>query len=222
MALMQSRINFIFLCCIILLNACARKQPSVVLPWSKPEPEPVLAYMIRDYQGRSEGAEIPEWVAAYNHGGESEIESMDQYHDFHTFVANNAGANPGALELWMDGFKPELDFSLLVTDRMVRRLTSAAFLYPDHVYGAFFEAVVRAAADANYPDPVKTDQFWQLKKYVDNDREEYEFLILVCIDKRLFRQRIYRLFENLKLDPELTKDQAVAVRNIKARFFDQF
>jgi len=55
-----------------------------------------------------------------------------------------------------------------------------------------------------------------------SDRETWEFLILVTINKSIFAAQVEELFENIKPNPRPSREQTNAANRVKDRFFDGF
>jgi hypothetical protein len=70
------------------------------------------------------------------------------------------------------------------------------------------------------------DDFWIRKKYIANEtegeQENWEFLILVTIEKSLFSSQLERIFENIKPVPPPNVNQIAAANRVKEQFFENF
>ena len=155
------------------------------------------------------------------------VEYLLEYQDKYVFVSKNSGTNFNALRQWVSGFRISHDFARLVSDRIQARLTRVAVSFPDQDYGAFFEVAVKASSDAVYRGAVKEADFWIKKRYfkengVAVDREAYDFLILVSIDKTLLKSQIDAILNNTEVAIPPTQDQIAGVNRIKAVFYDEF
>jgi hypothetical protein len=162
------------------------------------------------------------------------------------FVARNEANNFTALNLWQDGFSAELDFPRLAAARIEERLVYAVD-DPDQSYGAFYEMLIRAASDFPWTGAVRVDDFWILREFppggedaplgTDEDTitaenivsagsaqetENWEFQILVAIDRSLFASQLNRIFQNINPNPPPSRDQRTTIDRVKERFFDRF
>jgi hypothetical protein len=213
---------------ILLLFGACRSEPDslVVNPPAAPEPErgPV-PYTITDYENKSRGGAIPEWVSLWLDSGVYMVENMDAYRDRYVFVARNEANNFNALNLWRDGFSAELDFPRLAAARVEKRL-AAAVENPDQNYGAFYETMIRTASDFSWTGAVRVDDFWTLRQFPPGDEgvpdENWEFLILVTIEKSLFASQLNRVFEMVNPAPPPSRDQRTTINRVRERFFDGF
>jgi len=122
------------------------------------------SYVITDYKNRDSDDDFPEWVSCWLAGGDREVETLDAYQDLHVFVSRNGGNNFYALNQWLEGFSPELDFPRLAAARIEARFLSSA-PYPDDEYGSFFLELIRAASDAVWTGAVREENFWMLQKF---------------------------------------------------------
>ena len=182
-------------------------------------------YIITEHKYSSIGEEMPAWVIAYIDGGIAEVEALTAYQSCHVFVARNEGNNFSAMKRWMEGFSTGLDFPRLAAARVEARFYSAAPL-PDQEYGAYFEALVRTASDYPWTGAVRTDDFWIRKNYLpageEGEREAWEFLILLNIDRMIFFSQLETVFRNVEPNPLPAKDQINAYNRVKERFYDGF
>ena len=197
-------------------------------PRSAPSPaeKPVVpSYTIMDYKYKTDGRNMPEWVSFYFEGGLRKVESLGAYEGCYVFISRSEGNSFNALNHWKDGFSPELDFPRLAAARIETRF-SAAVPYPDEEYGSFFEALIRTASDAPWTGAVREDDFWvRLKISSGDDEPEIEtwgFLILVTIEKTLFASQLNALFQNIKPNPQPSRNQITAANRVKDRFFEGF
>jgi hypothetical protein len=179
------------------------------------------SFVIENYKGKADEQEIPHWVALYLDGGVRELESLALYHDYHVFINRIEGNNFTALNHWVKGFSPELDFPRLAAARIESRFLLASPL-PDEEYGAFFETLIRAASDASWSGAIKEDDFWILKREEDRENVTYEFLILVTISKPDFASQFDEIFRSIRPVPPPTRNQISAANRVKDRFYDGF
>ena len=175
---------------------------------------------------------MPEWAERWLEAGISEVEAMYAYQDRFVFISRSEGTNFNALAQWVEWFSPELDFPRLAAARIEARFLSGVS-NPDNVYGAFFEALIRTASDAPWTGAVREDDFWIRRKFypAEDDiagealplvEEDWNFLILVTIDKTLFASQLAAVFRNVNPSPRLTREQNNATNRVKDRFFDGF
>lgn len=222
-----------------LIASCAGGPAKQVLTpvETSPAPETPEPYIITDYKNKAEGEKIPDWVTLWLEGGADEVENLSAHQDRYVFVGWSEGNNFNALNQWTEGFSPELDFPRLAAARIEARFSSGV-PYPDAVYGAFFEALIRAASDALWTGAVREDDFWICREFPLPDqsaenpdfesvgpspaRGRWEFLILVTMEKALFASQFDTVFRSAKPSPLPSKDQIAAANRVKDRFFDGF
>jgi hypothetical protein len=182
-------------------------------------------FTLIDYKNKSIGEAVPEWVNLYLDSGLREVEALRTYQGSYVFVHKNEGNNFNALQLWQDNFSVELDFPRLAAARIEARF-SASISYPDDEYGAFYEALIRAASDASWTGAKKEDDFWIRKRYPANEtegeQENWEFLILLTIEKSRFSSQLEKIFDNIRPVPPPDKNQISAINQVKERFYEKF
>jgi hypothetical protein len=182
-------------------------------------------FTITDHKNKSIGEAVPEWVNLYLNSGLREVEALRTYQGSYVFVQRNEGNNFNALQLWQDNFSVELDFPRLAATRIEARF-SASIPYPDEEYGAFYEALIRAASDASWTGAKTVDNFWIRKLYPANEtegeQETWEFLVLVTIEKSRFSSQLEKIFENINPVPPPDKNQISAINQVKERFYEKF
>ena len=205
-------------------------------------------FIINDYKDKANGGVIPEWVLLWLNSGTNEtgihrIEAMDEYPERYVFIHRNEGNNFIALTQWSKGFLPELDFPRLAAARIEARF-STSVPFPDYEYGAFYDALIRAASDAPWKGAVREDDFWIRREYIysgeedalaagdDNllmtgqgpppIRESWEFLILVTMENTLFTSQLNEIFSSVKPSPQPSREQISAANKVKDRFFEGF
>jgi len=184
-------------------------------------------YTIADYESKAGGGSIPEWVSVWLDLGARGVEALDAFAGRYVFVARNESNNFNALTLWRDGFSTELDFARLAAARVERRL-SLAVPNPDESYGGFFEAALRAASDFYWTGAVREDDFWTFREFTSagegegEETENWEFLILVTIDRALFASQLESIFQTINPTPAPTRDQRTVISRVRERFFEGF
>ncbi|MDR2397887.1 MAG: hypothetical protein LBD74_03895 [Spirochaetaceae bacterium] len=211
----------------LLCATCTGNPPEQPVVWTAPKEERLIRlYQIIDFKDNHRGGDIPEWVHRYERQGISGVEGLAEYANDYIFISELEGTSFKALQQWSSGFVPAKDLSRLVASRIQERVTQRVSTYPEGEYGRFFEAFIRAASDAVYSGAVQVGDFWVLKEYfqedgVTPDREVYNFLILIRIDKTVLRKSIQEILASLG-PMSLTKAQTQAVNRLKETFFDFF
>lgn len=223
---MKQILPVIALAAVFFTQCTIRPAKHPFLPPQKNEADDWLGpHVIMDYEGKANGGQIPEWVSAYLDGGLRQIESLDDYKDYFTFVSRSEGSHLQALNQWTEGFRPELDFARLASARIEARFLSSA-PYPDTEYGSFFEALIRASSDAKWAGAAKADGFWLQIRSISYEtmevNESYIYLILVTMEKTAFASQLSVIFSGLSPNPRPAKDQIAAANRVKERFYDGF
>ncbi len=152
----------VFLSGMLLFAACTGQQPRVIFqPEILPETLPVFERpeIIESQNGGPE-MPLPEWVNRFLGEGIRGVESMEKYLDKYVFIGENKGNSFNAMRQWARFFSVEQDLPRLVAARIEKKLVSAAALYPDDEYGAFFETVVKVSGGEEYPGATKEESFW--------------------------------------------------------------
>jgi hypothetical protein len=234
----------VFLLTLVLSGCLSRQNSEIPLPGFpegtageeessnfKPMPQ------IQDYEGRTAGGKIPEWVSLYFTEGEAGVEKMPVYRGKYVFIDENRGINPNALGQWQAAFSPLQDFAQLAAARIEARLERGAGAnYPDNVYGPFFEAMVKKAYDTKYQGVQKEKGSWvqlappqappaapeedETGAEERAERPVYIFLALLSIDKPVFEAQVNGIFSSAKMDLPLTRSQEAAVNRVHENFFD--
>jgi hypothetical protein len=213
---------------VLLLSACVTGSAQrIILPQKQEaEAERIEAYTIVDWQTKTAGQDIPEWVRRFLNGGSREVETMSRYQDRYVFVAAGRGSNLEPLQYWAEKFSGQRDFPRLVAVRMEERLAAAAALHPDDEYGEFFETMVKRASDASYEGVRREDSCWLQRRFHAEEEgageEPYDFFVLVSIDKEYLAARIRDLLDDPGGIRTPTRYQAAAVDRIREIFFDGF
>jgi hypothetical protein len=191
-----------------------------VIPEEKKAPR---TFTIIDYKNKNSGEVIPEWVNLYFDSGLREVEALKAYQDSYAFVHRNEGNNFNALQLWKDNFSAELDFPRVAAARIEARFSVP---YPDEEYGSFYEELIRAASDASWAGAITKDDFWIYKRdppnETESERESWEFLILVTMEKSRFSSQLKTVFEKINPIPPPTENQIAAANRVKEQFFEKF
>jgi len=223
----MNRIFLTALFVLLLFDSCrSRADRLAVEPPKAPEPvrNPV-PYTITDYKNKIRGGTIPEWVSVWLDSGVHAVENLYVFGDRYVFVARNEANNFNALNLWKDGFSAELDFPRLAAARIEERL-AAAVDDPYQSYGAFYETLIRAASDFPWTGAIRIDDFWTFRQFPageEGDPEEnWEFQILVTIDRTFFSSQLERIFQIINPIPPPTRDQRTVIDRVKERFLDGF
>jgi hypothetical protein len=226
----------------ILFAACAGQQDKIIFrpdTVNNPrEPSRIFdTWEIIESQNGKELKDIPEWVRWYIDNEVNEIEVLERFSGKYMFFGKNGGSNFSVLQQWANSFTVEQDLPRLITQRVERRLVFSASLYPDDEYGEYFEFLIREISNGEFLGAVKEQTFW-LKRIVvnsaedddsidtqsnpDTGQEQYEFFVLISVDKETLQRQIQGIITNIKTKIPPTKAQAVAVAKIKDTFFEGF
>ena len=219
---------FLIILCLLLSGCTLFQQRKPPLKQDEPEAAQNLVWTVLDYRNKNLGAVIPAWVDLHLRGSGSSIERLAEFQNYYVFVSSNTGTNFSALNQWNSAFSPDLDFARLAAARIEKRMLDAAARYPDDEYGSYFEKLVRAASDAEWKGAARRADFWLYRRFPDPDdpelpgRENYDFFILVIIEKELLVRQITELMAGIVPDEPLSRDQRNAVTRIRERFFEGF
>jgi len=143
---------------ILLLSGCMSQQKrELLLREEEPGTIQDWNWIILDYRNRDRGEFIPDWVYYYYEGNFSAIENLPGFRDKYVFISGNTGTNFNALLQWNEAFPTDLDFARLAAIRIEKRFLASAVTYPDDEYGSYFEALIRAASDAQWVGAQRED-----------------------------------------------------------------
>jgi hypothetical protein len=151
---------------LILLGACSFTQKQKALPYLAPSAQVSRIIEILDYQGRSSGEDVAEWVSLYINGGISALEGLDEFAPYFVFVAEQSSPDLDTLLQWGRNFSLERDIPQLVLLRAYRRLTGNLSINPDDMYGSFFETFIKRLAALRWPAARKHYEGWVLVRRV--------------------------------------------------------
>jgi hypothetical protein len=227
--------GLVFPGCLSKYGRTAFQAPAQSIPYAGEKP--LQPAQIKDYQGRAEGESIPEWVNLFLAEGIRGVERLPEFWNKYVFVGLKEGSNFRALGQWEAAFNPAQDFAPLAAARIEARLiTAAQSAIPDDTYGPFFETFVKNASDALYQGAVQESSFWiqqilparetgeegEEGEPAEVNREVYDFLVLVSIDRDQLEFQINGIFDAAKAHTTLKRDQAAAVNRIGENFFEGF
>jgi hypothetical protein len=227
----------------ILFAACVAPQKKVIF---RPDVEinpheptrPFDSWEIIESQAGKGAVNIPEWARLYFNNAVNEIETMDRFSGKYIFIGENGGSNFNALQQWANGFTVEQDLPRLVTQRVENRLVASASLYPDDEYGEYYEFLIRAVSNGEFLNAEKEQTFWLKRKITadggetdgmtesqskpDTERDRYEFLVLVSINRETLQKQIQGIMTNIKIKVPPTKEQTAAITKMKNSIFEGF
>jgi hypothetical protein len=187
--------------------------------------EKPVPFTITDHKNRESGDPIPEWVDTWIRSDIRDVETLQFFGDRYLFIGRKEGNSFNALSLWNEGFSVELDFPRLAAPR-IRERFSGGIANPDAEYGAYYEALIRAASDYPWTGAFREDDFWIRKKIFpteDEPESEYwEYLVLVSIDKSHFTAQLNTIFQSISPSPAPTRTQTNAINRVIDGFFDGF
>ncbi|GHV55658.1 hypothetical protein AGMMS49579_19070 [Spirochaetia bacterium] len=233
--------SLVFTGCVSGSRATALKVPAQGPQAGEKRPQ---SFQIIDYQTRTAGADIPEWVNRYLAESARGVEKLAEFEDKYIFVGKGEGVNFNALRQWEMAFSPAQDFPRLVASRIEARIIGAAQnAILDDTYGPFFEALIKEASDAQYQGAVMETSFWvkllfspdeagaeneenEESERIGVNREVYDFLILISIDKNQLESQIIAIFdaarESIPTNPKPRRDQTAAINRLRQYFFIGF
>jgi len=168
--------------------------------------------------------QIPAWLNSFLNGGIEAVEKMDVYSNKYVFIGINEGENITALNKWVEFYTVAQDFPMLAAARIGKRMYFTATLYPDDEYGAFYEAMIHNAYNAEYPGAVKEDNYWIKTKSENAEASSgnYKFFILVTIEKMLMQNIIRNMMTKTTTDVTMTTIQSNSVNRLRNTFFEGF
>jgi hypothetical protein len=211
----------------LLLAACSSDPDTIPL---EPAPEYVTEtenYKVIEHKNMLIGQDMPEWVTRYIADGVRGVEAMPIYKDVYVFIGEDKGSNLNALKQWVSGFSVAQDLARMVSFRVQMRFANAATGNPDDEYGRYFENVVKTVSDTSISGARKENDFWILKSIFKDDgktvdREEYEYFVLVSVDKNLLQRQIDAVLDQAVADAAPTRDEVIAIERVKTIFYEGF
>jgi len=220
---------FFFAALLILLASCVTEHPGFILTPPPEEPAVIsIPFVIMDHRNSNLGLGIPEWANRFFESGARGIQVMEANLDSYLFIARSEGNNFNALHLWKDGFNAELVFPRLAATRVESRFSTGVH-FPDIEFGALYETLIRAVSDAHWTGMSREDDFWIRRSFLSDDpyaseveREDWEFLILVAIEKSHFASQLNSIFQNIYPRHPPTAAQRLAFDRVVERFFEGF
>lgn len=224
---MKKGFIFFLILAALLFTACSSNPDTIPLGPAPEYQEKTDAYTVIDHKNRVIGQDIPEWVTRYIAGGVRGVEAMPIYKDSYVFVGEDQGTNLNALRQWVVNFNVAQDLARMVSSRVQLRFANAAAGSPDDEYGRYFENVVKTVSDASFSGARKEMDFWLLKRFSNSDgensgREEYEYFVLVSIDKALLQRQIDDILDRANAAVTLSRDESTAVNRVRGTFYEGF
>jgi hypothetical protein len=221
------------------LCACASQTDAIShpIPDKKKDDEPMPIFdlsSIKETQDGSGAAYLPDWLISYFKGGIAEVEELDSFQNRYVFIGKNRGSNFTALNKWAGNYTVIQDFPLNVAVRIEKRLNSQATSYPDDEYGEFYEAFVKKAFNAEYPDTVKEQSYW-IKTTADLRfnaagqpqgtaalSDIYEFYVFISMEKSKMQSIIRTMMSDTLATVTTTRAQNAAINRLRQFFFEGF
>jgi hypothetical protein len=231
--------SLFFLSALFMFASCLEQKPALIIRPEAGQNRQVQDTLLDHWQivgsQNGEGDEdIPFWVHSYLVGGNRGVESLGLHYGKYVFVGENRGRSLNALHRWAGGFTVLHSLPMLIATRVEQRLLAPASLYPDDEYGRFFELLVKAVADGEYPDATIEATFWiKLQRIVNqNDAEEfseseddtemYMLLVLTSINSNVLQEQLKQLMTNVIAGVRPTRDQSAAIQQMQQTFFEGF
>ncbi|MCL2209537.1 MAG: hypothetical protein FWC19_06590 [Treponema sp.] len=223
---------FLFMIVPILLS-CTGQADTVITPvpgGNYLEPELIIISIedIIDTEYGNSYIFLPGWMRSFINGGIEEIEKSDSFAGKYVFMARNEGANLSARKFWVSNFSEVNDFSILAAKRIEKRMISAALLYPDDEYGAFFETMVKNANNVIYSGAVKADSCWiklinnnEPDNEIDNS-EIYVSFLLLTIDRTTMQRIISGMISETMNNVSVSRVQRNNITRLQLSFFSGF
>jgi len=240
----MKKYNIILLLPLFFYTACVTEKKPVVF-----RPDPVQDQLEKQISGLLESWEIigsqngspekgiPVWLRSYLDSGIQGVEALDTYNGKYVFVGENQGNNINALQQWGNGFTTAQDLPRLIVQRVEKRLTASADLYPDDEYGEYFAYLIKRISDGEYPEADKEETFWIKQKKIpdsgendaysetppsNDETERYDFFVLITIRKESLQKTIQTIMADIKTNTAPTRQQRAAITAINQTFFEGF
>jgi len=187
----------------------------------------VNIYDIIETQEGASSVHLPDWLAAFLYSGIEGVENTEPFSDRYVFIAVNESDRFTALIRWAENYSAVLDLPMLAAARIEKKLIKSASIYPDDEYGRFFERLVKGAYNARFPGAVKEDTYWiKIRQYDESQNdaasEIFMFFVLISIEKLIMQDLINDLITQTIDTVTSTRNQAVAINNIRQNFFEGF
>jgi hypothetical protein len=209
------------LAAILILSSCAGKTKDIVSHTIDIPDIQKTRVVLLDYENRDSGAVLPAWVNDYLYNDIAAIESRPEFGGQYVFIAEQSSSSLNVLGQWARNFIPGQDFSQLVFLRVYDRLVKSSDDNPDHVYGPFFESLVKKTVLSFWPDAAQKDRIWILVR--ENGQDVYKLLLLCVIDADKLQKELMSIMNGIELDKKtFTRSQIQAVNRIKSGFFASF
>ena len=216
---------FIFAILLIPFTSCITEPPAFILIPPSEETPALTPFVITDHKNNHLNLGIPEWVNRFFESGTFGLQAIEAAQGSYLFIARSEGNNFNALQLWNDGFNAELAFPRLAAARVETRF-SAGVHFPDLEYGPLYETLIRAVSDNRWTGMARVDDFWVRRAFyaTDNEaeREDWEFLVLVTIEKSYFAYQLNSIFETLAPRQPPSEIQRQRFDQVAERFFQGF
>ncbi|MDR2501074.1 MAG: hypothetical protein LBD37_08365 [Treponema sp.] len=182
--------------------------------------EETTEYVVVNHKGKDFGGVIPEWVTRYETEDIHSVEALSQYAEKYIFIGRNVGKNLTALQQWTRNFSVAQEMSQMVSQRVDAKFKGAAVGSPETAYGSYYQNVVANVSKAEFSGARQTADYWILRRYKTDNREEYTYYVLVEIDKKVMERQINEVLNGTPADP--TPEQQTAIDLVKQSFYEGF
>lgn len=164
-------------------------------------------YVVVDYKNKDLGAAIPEWVTK----DVGELEAEAAYKDVYVFKVERLGGNLNAVQVTAQKLNADSELARMISLR-VQNLFTGAQVGDDNLVETYFEDVVKSLADAQVSGSRKVSDFWVLREYTSNKKQEYRYLALYTIPKDIVKTLIQKAIDGRPAD---TQEKVTARDRVK-------
>lgn len=163
-----------------------------------------------DWQGKSVGANIPDWVRFASQNDYDAISAMPEYKDKVIFFADGRMDDLEGVKLRTRDFDARTEFSKLLSDNVIAKSGNAYVKSGDEEAMRYIKEIAATFSRTNFNGFKKEQSFWTLTRYTDNDKktvkDEYEYFVIHSMEKNLYQIQIDEIMGKIEAKTEKERE----------------
>jgi hypothetical protein len=207
----------IVLASLAALGACATTGPN-------PSDRAVGEFEVIEHKGTTLGVATPDWVLNALEGSAA-VEAMDEYEGQYVIIVDQRGESLQGVQTWADNFEAQAEIAQRITTRVEQRFAGAAAGDIDRIE-TYLEEVVRTVSEAQFSGFASPADWWVHYRWYEEDgrtvdREEYRYIVLYTIERRLLDEQIRTAIENAPVDEPQNDEERTARERVKDALYEE-
>jgi len=163
-----------------------------------------------DWQGKSVGAKIPDWVRFASQNDYDAISAMPEYKDKVIFFADGRMDDLEGVKLRTRDFDARTEFSKLLSDNVIAKSGNAYVKSGDEETMKYIKEISATFSKTNFSGFKKEQSFWTLTRYTDNNKgtfkDEYEYFVIHSMEKNLYQNQIDEIMGKIEAKTEKERE----------------